>query len=211
MSRAVRSVLSVVLALAGAAVLLVTGSLPASACSCAVGPPATQAEADALLAGADAVFVGSLVARGDTAPGAGGEISSGDPASLTFAVTRVFKGDVAAVQAVGTARSSSSCGLEVAEGTPYLLFAERTGGALRTSLCSGSTPDLAYATWAGSPPEGAVAAGGAPAASPTVAAGADPVASDRPWLLAATAAAAAVALAVTGGLAVARRRRRPVE
>ncbi len=210
MSRAVRSVLSFVLALAGAGVLLVTGSLPASACSCAVGPPTTQAEADALLRGADAVFVGSLVARADTAPGAGGEISSGDPATLTFAVTRVFKGDVAAVQEVGTARSSSSCGLDVAGGAPYLLFAERTGGALRTSLCSGSTPDLAYATWAGAPPEGAVAAGGAPPASPPVP-GADPVTAERPWLLAATAAAAAVALAVTGGLAVALRRRRPAE
>ncbi|MBI4940876.1 MAG: hypothetical protein HY830_09020 [Actinobacteria bacterium] len=210
MSRAVRSVLSFALALAGAGVLLVTGSLPASACSCAVGPPDTQAEADALLAGADAVFVGSLVARRDSAPGTDGQVSSGDPATLTFAVSTVYKGDVAALQQVSTARSSSTCGLEVAEEAPYLLFAERAGGALRTSLCSGSTPDLAYATWAGSPPQGAVATGDVPGASPTGAAGADPVA-DRPWLLAATAAAGAVALAVTAGLAVALRRRRPAE
>lgn len=211
MRRTVRSALALVLAFAGASLLLVTGSLPASACSCAVGPPSTQAEADALLAGADAVFVGSLVTRRDTAAGAGGGISSGDPATLTFAVTRVFKGDVAVVQQLRTARSSSSCGLEVAEGAPYLLFAERTGGDLRTSLCSGSTPDLAYATWAGSPPEGAVVTGTAPAAGSAVPPGADAATSERPWLLAATAAAAAVALAVTGGLAVVLRRRRPAE
>lgn len=212
MSRAFRSVLPFVLAVAGAGVLLVTGSLPASACSCAVGPPATQAEADARLAEADVAFVGSLESRADTPPDADGVISSGDPAVLTFAVSTVFKGDATARQEVVTARSGSTCGLDVPGRTPFLVFAERDAdGVLRTSSCGGGTPEVGLATWRGAPPDGAVVTPDrpTPVALPQAGGGTRPT--DARRLLDARAVAGVLTVVVVGGLAVVLRRRRPAE
>lgn len=57
-----------------------------------------------------------------------------DPALWTFEVDRVFKGDAATRQVVVSAISGASCGLEVAEGETYVVFAHRESRAYEPSL-----------------------------------------------------------------------------
>ncbi|MEX2268388.1 MAG: hypothetical protein WEA75_06870 [Acidimicrobiia bacterium] len=112
----------------------------AHACSCV-------AQTDSQAFGqADAVFVGRVT--GHTVESSGATISSIDPATWTFSVSEVFKGKVAQRQEVVSPSSGASCGLEVAEGHEYLVFAWLDGvfpeesqpgpGQLAASLCNGT-------------------------------------------------------------------------
>lgn len=128
-------------ALAAAALALVLGvSAPkALACSCALPVPSPQT-----LAGAEAVFAGTVVARSD--PRAGEPVqSSGDPIAYTLSVDTRFKGDLGDTADVATARFGATCGVEMAVGQRYLIVAHRSeegpyadAAALSTGLCSGT-------------------------------------------------------------------------
>jgi hypothetical protein len=88
---------------------------PAAACSCA-GETDEQSYARA-----SAVFVGELVAY---QPPPSAQIqSSGDPAIWRFSVTKVYKGSVRAEEAIGSAVSGASCGLEIPRSGTFLVFA----------------------------------------------------------------------------------------
>jgi hypothetical protein len=198
-SRFLRACAALLLGLGAGALLVVGAASPASACSCAIGAASQRAEADALLADADAVFTGRLVGRQDPISFLGAS-GSGDLATLTFAVSRVYKGDVAPRQQVRTAQSGASCGLELSGEGPFLLFAQRdaaSGGILLASLCGGATPQVDLATWPGAPPDAAV--DGSPGPQPPSVAG--------------VAAAAVAVVTLTAGLLVVLlrrgRRRRP--
>lgn len=117
------------LLLAAVVVLLPAGA--AMACSCVEAPPDR-----ALLARSDVAFTGTLVERHDPTVFLG--LSSTDPAVLVFAVDTVHKGSVAQRQGIETARSGASCGLELTQGRPALVFADRVDGHLVGSLCGGS-------------------------------------------------------------------------
>jgi hypothetical protein len=124
-------VLSVAAALSAVTgvVLLAT---PAHACSCA---RASEAE---YFRFADVVFTGTLIDRQE--PPWRPVMSSGDPATLTFEVSRVHKGEAQRLQQVETAMSGGSCGLEIEGSGPFLVFADhaRGGATLTASLCGGT-------------------------------------------------------------------------
>jgi hypothetical protein len=128
-ARLLRCSLGAVL-LAAVVVLLPAGA--AMACSCVEAPPDR-----ALLARSDVAFTGTLVERHDPTVFLGLS-SSTDPAVLVFAVDTVHKGSVAQRQGIETARSGASCGLELTQGRPALVFADRVDGHLVGSLCGGS-------------------------------------------------------------------------
>lgn len=114
-----------------APLMLLFGAGQAFACSCAGKSEAVHYER------ADAVFAARLVHREEpSAP----VMSSMDPATLTFEVSRVYKGEVTDPQQVTTAQSGASCGLEIAGEGPFLVFAERDGAGLTASLCGGTRP-----------------------------------------------------------------------
>lgn len=124
-------VLSVVAALS--AVAGVVGlATSAYACTCA---PASEAEYFRL---ADVVFTGTLIDRQE--PPSRPVMSSGDPATLTFEVSRVHKGEAQRRQQVETAMSGGSCGLEIEGSGPFLVFADHAQdrSTLTASLCGGT-------------------------------------------------------------------------
>ena len=111
---------------------------PALACSCAAELTDAEYSADA-----DVVFVGRVDEIHTTEP----MRSTADPATWTFVVDEVFKGEVQAYTEVVSARSGASCGLELKRGRTALVFASYgTGGGLvdvgedelGASLCGGS-------------------------------------------------------------------------
>ena len=116
--------------LAAVVVLLPAGA--AMACSCVEAPADRE-----LLARSDVAFTGTLVERHDPTVLLGLS-SSDDPAVLVFDVDTVHKGAVAQRQGIETARSGASCGLELTQGRPALVFADRVDGHLEGSLCGGS-------------------------------------------------------------------------
>jgi hypothetical protein len=116
--------------LATVVVLLPAGA--AMACSCVEAPADRE-----LLARSDVAFAGTLVARHDPTV-LFGLSSSDDAAVLVFVVNTVHKGAVAGRQGIETARSGASCGLELTQGRPALVFADWVDGHLEGSLCGGS-------------------------------------------------------------------------
>ncbi len=101
----------------GAAVLLVGPSAsPAHACSCSAGSDDQHFE------GAEAVFRGQLVSYTPPPPPV---MSSTDPAIWTFAVSEVYKGDVAPTQPVISSVDGASCGLEIPHQGEFFVFASR--------------------------------------------------------------------------------------
>lgn len=111
----------VVAVLLGAAVLLGGPAAgPAHACSCMA---TTDEEA---FARADAVFRGQVTGYQPPAPD-GEFLSSTDPAIWTFAVSEVYKGDVAPSQQIISAFSGASCGLEIPHQGEFIVFAGRRG------------------------------------------------------------------------------------
>ena len=131
------------LAIVATALVVGGGMRAAYACSCALRTTDQQAFDEA-----DAVFVGRVAKV--TAANAGPIVSSTDPATWTFDVTGVFKGNVASHQEVVSVRSGASCGLELTEGKRYIVFAwldaalrggPRPGpGQLSGWLCDGTRP-----------------------------------------------------------------------
>jgi hypothetical protein len=124
-------VLSVVAGLS-AVTGLVVSAIAAHACSCA---PASEAKYFRL---ADVVFTGTLIDRQE--PPSRPEMSSGDPATLTFDVGRVHKGEAQRLQQVETAMWGASCGLEIEGSGPFLVYADHApdGATLTASLCGGT-------------------------------------------------------------------------
>jgi hypothetical protein len=120
----------------GAAVLLGGPAAgPAHACSC------MAATDDAYFAGADAVFRGQFAGyRPPPEP----VTFSGAPAIWTFAVSEVYKGDVAPSQEIVSAFSGATCGLELPHQGEFFVFATRRGfdgqtdGRLHANLCGGT-------------------------------------------------------------------------
>jgi hypothetical protein len=190
-------------ALAAMAFLVGPGAAPAHACSCAA---ATDAEA---FERSDAVFVGEVIDY--EPPPAGDVVSSTDPATWTFGVSEVFKGEVTAVQQVVSAWSGASCGLEIDRHGEFLVFATREGfgvevgeGQYHAGLCGGtrSTSDGSLTVDVVSSPPGR-------ATAPVQAAGAVPPGDDAggSWSPVVLGAAAAVAVGLAGaGISLLRRR-----
>jgi hypothetical protein len=124
--------------LLGAAVLLGGPAAgPAHACSC-VGWTEEQA-----FASADAVFRGQVT--GYQSPVTEGGFSSLDPAIWTFAVSEVYKGDVAPSQQILSPFSGASCGLEIPKQGEFFVFASRrgidgqvSGDQYHANLCGGT-------------------------------------------------------------------------
>jgi hypothetical protein len=122
---------------AAIAVFVGPAAQPAHACSC-VGWSDEEA-----FAWADAVFLGELVDY--EAPPQRDVMSSTDPATWTFMVTEVYKGDVAATQEIVSAVSGASCGLEIPHTGDFYVFArsenpmvEAGDGQLVADLCGGT-------------------------------------------------------------------------
>ncbi len=177
------------LRLALAAALLATvcwGAAPerAYACSCAIS---TDAE---FIDHASVIFTGQLTR----------DVFAGQTRTLTFAVSRVFKGEAAATQTVVTNSSGASCGLEISGPGPFVIFAQDEGqvsGALTANLCGGSRAGGAPASLGeGRPP---IAGPSAPPIQP-------PSGFGSPVLVTGLGVAAAAG-AVVAALAVRRRRR----
>lgn len=182
-------------ALVGALTVAVTPALGvtwASACSCVGATDAESADR------ADAIFTGTLT--GTATPKRSG--SSTDPVTYTFAVSRVYKGEVATSQPVGSVISGASCGLELDGTGPFLVFASATEDGnppLTANLCGGTRP-------LGSGPGAAFGAGyAAVTAVPVAAAGDDGDGDSEPALL---ALGGALGLTALTGLAFELRRRR---
>lgn len=132
---AVRRPLLAILGLLAGAVLAVGSAGPAGACSC------VETSDDEAFAAAAVVFAGVVTGRQDPPPAQ--VQSSADPATWSFAVSTVYKGDVLEGQQVQSAMSGASCGLELRVGGEYLVFADRQG-PLTGNLCNG-TRELANA------------------------------------------------------------------
>lgn len=180
-----------------APITLLFGTGQALACSCAGESEAVHYER------ADTVFAGRLVHREE--PPSAPVMSSLDPATLTFEVSRVYKGEATDRQRVTTAQSGASCGLEIEGEGPFLVFAERDGAGLTASLCGGTRPldeGSASAYGSGKPPASApgVSAAGVVASAPgNVAPGS---------ALVLTGAGVVAALGLAGSVVVLRRRGR---
>ncbi len=79
---------------------------------------------------------------------------------VTLDVEASYKGRVTSTMQVRTATDSAACGVDLAEGARYTVFAYRSGDNLHTGLCSGTTEGnvnaseygLASRPLAGSPP-----------------------------------------------------------
>ncbi len=108
--------------------------------------------------------------------------SSADPATVEFAVNKVWKGPLRYTTSFTTARSEASCGFTFVEGKEYIVYS-RDGKTVslcsRTTLITDAQEDL-DALGEGNPPhdkasnpqDGASSSGGcgmAPAASPDLA------------------------------------------
>lgn len=120
-------------------VLVVVGPAadPAGACDCSPPSDAMAFEQS------DAVFVGRLA--GYEPPPTRAVMSSVDPATWTFEVSEVYKGDVAAVQEIVSEVSGASCGLGIPREGTFLAFATDEGfdvdaadGQYHAGLCGGT-------------------------------------------------------------------------
>jgi hypothetical protein len=110
------------------ALIFAASPKPAYACSCMMpGSPLEEMERSA------AVFAGKVVKM--DAPG-GQIISSADPVTVVFEVSRVWKGPEEAQITLTTARSSASCGYEFSGGVEYMVYAYEGESGLEAGLCT---------------------------------------------------------------------------
>lgn len=124
-----RSWLIALALLLGTVVLTVAPAQQAAACSCVSAT--TEEYADR----ADVVGVGTITAREDPADPTG----SGDDATWTIDLDRVFKGSPGPRVEVASAVSGASCGWDhVQVGAAIILFATVDGDRLRSNLCDGT-------------------------------------------------------------------------
>ena len=115
---------------AGCGLVLVT-PVASQACSCVPGTPRDHVD------WADVVFTGALMTVDP--PPRRAVMSSTDPNTYTFSVTRALEGEVGSSAVVESAMSGASCGLEgLAVGREYVVFATRHQGRLSSGLCSGT-------------------------------------------------------------------------
>lgn len=121
------------------AVFLLTMSLSLLPLASAVACSCVQLGPGQALANADAAFVGVVAAAQD--PSAGNPIvGSADPIVYSVVVEEALKGDLPEGQRVvlTSARDGASCGISLAVGDRWRLYANVDGSALTTGLCSGS-------------------------------------------------------------------------
>lgn len=122
---ALRAVAALLLAASG---LVLFTAPPAQACSCAGEPLRVGIRASA------AIFTGTVE---DDRRGSWGTDRSAPARVLTFAVDRVWKGEVTRSTEVGTGNGGGDCGLSVEEGEEALVFAtlDESGG-LTANICT---------------------------------------------------------------------------
>jgi len=103
----------------------------AYACSCIPAPPVEDR-----LAGADAVFHGTVLRGGGVGSGCGGLLQR----KFRFEVHTVWKGDIGDRVTVKTGMGGGDCGMGFEKGEEYVIFASRDGdnGSLHTGTCSGN-------------------------------------------------------------------------
>jgi hypothetical protein len=101
----------------------------ASACTCAMIPGNQQERTARALEESSAVFSGEAV-----------EISGGEPATVSFRVSDVWKGPEQEILEVSTSRQESACGYSFKEGKEYLVYAYRKEEPFKTDLCTETKP-----------------------------------------------------------------------
>ncbi len=102
----------------------------ASACSCAAPPAGSQQElTERALEESSAVFSGEVV-----------EIGGGEPATVSFRVSEVWKGPEQGTLEVTTSRQESACGYSFKEGKEYLVYTYGKEEPYKVSLCSETKP-----------------------------------------------------------------------
>lgn len=134
-------VLRTLLALTIGASTLMLGTGTAVACSCA---QVTDAE---LVDVVDVIFRGTVIDYQYANDADGDGISSSlDPATFTFAVEEVYKGNATETQRVLSPGSGASCGLEIPNEGEFIVFAQSAlwdgpalaEGELAAYLCDGT-------------------------------------------------------------------------
>ena len=116
------------LALFGAtAVAGVSAPALSEACRCQAPRPVADR-----LETTDAVFYGKVTSVTST-----GDENTGTH-THTFAVRRVWKGELSATIRVRTNQSSAACGTRFTRGASYLIFASKQGRSWHTGVCSGN-------------------------------------------------------------------------
>jgi hypothetical protein len=118
-----------------AAALLALGALwssptPAYACSCV-----TDSEPE-LIRNAGVIFTGTVT----------GDRSLGSTRTYTFAVDRVYRGQVLTTQTVKTPSRSPACGLELSTAGPHLVLGYLENGVLWANSCGGTRAGTAPAS-----------------------------------------------------------------
>jgi hypothetical protein len=99
----------------------------ASACTCAREPGIPEQErAERALDRATVVFAGEVV-----------DVSGGEPATVSFRVSEVWKGPSPETLEVTTSSQASACGYPFSEGRKYLVYAE--GKRMKVNACGEST------------------------------------------------------------------------
>jgi hypothetical protein len=99
----------------------------ASACSCAVPPGSEQEQARRELADSSAVFAGEVI-----------DIEKGPQvSSVTFEVSKVWKGRQREIRTVSTPSYGAACGYPFKEGKEYLVYA--WGKKMEVYLCGRTT------------------------------------------------------------------------
>ena len=142
------------------ATAIVVPATAAQACSCGLGTPTERLDR------ADAVFIGEVVARkGKRVEEVNENVFIGGQFTYTFAVERVYKGEVDVNQRVAAGVDGAACGIVLNPGQTYLVYgtAGNTLGVkaapdeYSTHLCSGTgkatTAPAVYGD--GEPPIGA--------------------------------------------------------
>ena len=101
----------------------------ASACLCdaALWSGSQQERAERALDRATAVFAGEVV-----------NVSKGEPATVSFRVSEVWKGPGQETLEVSTSSQESACGYSFSEGRKYLVYAE--GERMKVNACGETTP-----------------------------------------------------------------------
>lgn len=110
---------------------------PAYACSCAAKTDAEYAQR------ADVIFTGAVIS----------DQRYEQARAVTFAVQRVYKGQARSTETISTARWGGSCGPDLSETGPYLVYATQESSGLFANPCDGTNAGPAPASLgAGQPP-----------------------------------------------------------
>jgi hypothetical protein len=134
-------VLHTLLALAIGASTLMLGTGTAVACSCALVSDAELVDV------VDVIFRGTVIDyQYIEDPDGDGTVSSLDPATFTFAVEEVYKGNATETQRVLSPVDGASCGLEIPDEGEFIVFAQSglydgpdlAEGELAAYLCDGT-------------------------------------------------------------------------